>query len=288
MRSTIKRVFQMKPAARTGIQSRMSSLPVHELALDHPHIEPFTEGRYRVRFAETDADLEAALRLRFEVFNLELNEGLDRARTTGLDEDPFDRVCDHLIVEDRDSGDVIGTYRMQTATMARHGRGFYSAGEFNLAAIDCIIDGAVELGRACIARQHRNRRVLYLLWKGLASYVAAYRKRYLFGCCSISSQDPAVAAGALHHLQRRDAMHGTFKTPVLTRYFTSLPLTDRPCPKLPALFETYLRHGAKVCGGPATDRQFKTIDFLILLDIRDMEERAWKLFFGERPRIFAH
>lgn len=49
--------------------------------------------------------------------------------------------------------------------------------------------------------------------------------------------------------------------------------------KLPRLFRTYLRSGAKVCSSPAIDRQFKTIDFLALFDIAEMDERTAKLFF---------
>jgi putative hemolysin len=239
-------------------------------------IAPFTDGRYIVRFAESEADLDAVLRLRFEVFNLELGEGLANAYETGLDEDPFDAVCHHLIVE-TDDAEIVGTYRLQTAEMAR--RGFYSAAEFDLQPLASIIGGAVELGRACIRRDHRNRRVLYLLWKGLANYLVAHGKRYLFGCCSLTSQDPAEGVRALEFIRRNGYLHRTVRTAVKPGFVP--PPAEAGCAdSLPPLFRTYLRHGALVCGGPAMDRQFGTIDFLVLLDIRDMDERSRKLFFA--------
>ena len=237
----------------------------------------FIDGRYTVRFAETAADVEAALRLRFEVFNLELHEGLAGSYEKGLDEDAFDAVCHHLIVECE--GGVVGTSRLQTAEMARRGSGFYSAEEFDLAALDPLIGEAVELGRACIHREHRNRRVLYLLWKGLANYLVANRKRYLFGCCSLTSQNASDGVKALEFLRRNGHQHRTIRTPVQPGFVT--PPAEAACDdSLPALFQTYLRHGAKVCGGPAIDRRFGTIDFFVLLDIHDMDDRSWRLFFS--------
>jgi len=148
------------------------------------------DGRYSVRFARTREELDAVLKLRFEVFNLELGEGLESSFLTSRDLDEFDDVCHHLIVEDADSGGIVGTYRTQTGEMARDARGFYSDAEFDLSLFPAgVLEDSVELGRACVARDHRNVQVLFLLWKGLAAYAAHNRKRYLFGCCSLTSQD---------------------------------------------------------------------------------------------------
>jgi len=256
--------------------------PVHP---ERVRIAPFIDGRYRVRFAEDLEDLDAALRLRFEVFNLELKEGLDAAYLTGRDVDGFDRACHHLIVEDLRTCRVIGTYRVQTAEMASQHRGFYAADEFDLSALSPVMPKAVELGRACIAREHRNRRVLYLLWKGLADYLVANRKRYLFGCCSLTSQDPAEGTRVMDYLRTNGHTHDEYALRVMPEYaFARTEGTDEHV-HIPALFQTYLRYGAKVCGGPAMDRQFKTIDYLVLLDVNAFDDRSWSMFFGDRPRM---
>jgi putative hemolysin len=127
-------------------------------------------GRYAVRFARTPEELDAVLRLRFGVFNLELAEGLDSSFLTGRDEDEFDATSHHLLVCERESGRAVGTYRLRTAELDIESRGFYSAVEFNLACLPPqVAEESVEIGRACVAREDRNTQVLFLLWQGLAA-----------------------------------------------------------------------------------------------------------------------
>ena len=158
-------------------------------------------GSYALRFARTVADLDEILRLRFRVFNLELNEGLDTAYATGRDEDEFDALFHHLMIVHRPSGQVVGTYRMQTSAMAASARGFYSAGEFDFSGFPApLLEATVEIGRACVAREHRTGRVLHLLWRGLADYLVWNRCHALFGCCSLTSQDPDLGVPCLSSL----------------------------------------------------------------------------------------
>ncbi|HYN61995.1 MAG TPA: GNAT family N-acetyltransferase, partial [Rubrivivax sp.] len=125
---------------------------------------------YKARLARSLADLQAAQALRFAVFNMELDEGLVQSYDTGLDADPFDAVCDHLIVEDEALGSVIGTYRLQTGRRASQALGYYSEREFDFAPFEAVRGQIVELGRACIHRDHRSFAVLNLLWKGIGGY----------------------------------------------------------------------------------------------------------------------
>src|SRR5579862_854456 len=148
-------------------------------------------GRYRLRLAETREDREAACRLRFKVFNIELGEGLDSSYTTGLDTDRFDSVCEHLLVEDKLTRQVVGTYRMQSGGTAARNLGYYSEQEFNLAPYEPLRPGILELGRASIDREHRTPEVLMLLWRGIAQYATDIGLRYLLGCSSLNSNDPA-------------------------------------------------------------------------------------------------
>lgn len=235
-------------------------------------------GSYQVRFARSACDLERILELRYQVFNLELGEGLDASHETGRDEDDLDVRMHHLMITHRD-GTVVGTYRMQTVEMAlRHG-GFYSAGEFALDTLPSeLAAGLVEIGRACVAKPHRNGRVLSLLWRGLAAYLMRNGKHSLFGCCSLTSQDEALGLATHAHLFERGAVHPTVRV---------LPLPDCRCwggttstpIQVPALFESYLQLGAKVLGPPAIDRQFKTIDWLVYLDTRSIDPATYQHFF---------
>ena len=243
-------------------------------------------GRYRLRFARTAEDLDRVFALRFEVFNLELGEGLEESYATRRDRDAFDAQCDHLMVIDTATGWTIGTYRLQTCEAASAGNGFYSATEFDLGGLpDGVLRDSIELGRACIAKEHRSSRVLFLLWTGLASYVLWNGKRYFFGCCSLTSQDPAEGARALAWLERAGKLHPELVVQPTPAYACPYdgPVEVPDGYALPKLFGTYMRYGAKVCGPPAIDRFFGTIDFLALLDSKSLAPGTFEQFVP-RPR----
>ncbi|MCS6873840.1 MAG: GNAT family N-acetyltransferase [Pyrinomonadaceae bacterium] len=241
------------------------------------------EGRYIVKFASTADEIDAALRLRFEVFNLELNEGLESSFLTGRDQDEFDSNCHHLIVIEKESGKVVGTYRLQTLELAKSVYNFYSAGEFEIEKIPIgILKQSVEIGRACIAREHRNNRVLFLLWKGLALYLSLKKKRYFFGCCSIPTLDVIEGLKAFERLKKEKRFHPTLRIQPRSEYVCkSEVVPDDSQVQLPKLFNTYLRIGAKVCSEPAIDRQFKTIDFFVIFDAETIEKRYYDMFFKD-------
>ena len=244
------------------------------------------DGRYVARFAHTKEELFAALKLRFEVFNLELGEGLQASFLTGRDIDEFDEQCHHLIVVDTENQDrVVGTYRMQTSEMARAGRGFYSNVEFELSTLPPeVLSDSIELGRACVAQDHRNTAVLFLLWRGLAAYLMHNRKRYLFGCCSLTSQDPLDGLRVMHLLERNGQIDPSFKVTTQPGFecLAQNDISVDQAVRLPKLFQIYMRYGARVCSRPALDRQFKTIDFLVLFDVQKIDEQSRKLFFADQ------
>lgn len=223
-------------------------------------------GLYRARLAQTAADITAAQALRFDVFNLELDEGLVHAYDDGLDADPFDAVCAHLIVEEKLSGVVVGTYRMQTGMQARANLGYYSEREFDFSLFEAARHQMLELGRACIHRQHRNFAVLNLLWKGIAAHARDHGARYLVGCSSLTSQDEAVGAASFAKLQPHLAPP-PWQTMPHPGFACELHLQQQPAVRIPRLLSAYLSLGAAICGPPAIDREFRTIDFLTWIDI---------------------
>jgi putative hemolysin len=221
---------------------------------------------YRARMARTSADLRATQALRFEVFNLELDEGLVQSYDTGLDADPFDNVCDHLIVEDTTDGSLVGTYRLQTGMRARQALGYYSEREFDFTPFEPMRAQILELGRACIHLNHRNFAVLNLLWRGIGRYARDHGARYLIGCSSITSQDTAVGAAAWRRLSAH-AVPELWRTQPLPSFACPLLPVAPQAPRIPRLLSAYLAFGAGICGPPAIDREFRTIDFLTWLDV---------------------
>jgi len=235
---------------------------------------------YTTRVARTEAEIRAAQTLRFEVFNLELNEGLAESHATGLDADPFDAVCDHLLVEHIPSGSIVGTYRLQTGTNAGKNLGYYSAQEFDFSPFEPMRHEIVELGRACVHKQHRNLVVLGLLWKGIADYAKARGARYLIGCSSLTSQNPAEGASAYSELCRKNLADTAWRTQPLSVYECPLDAVTEEKVQIPKLLRAYLTVGAKICGPPALDHHFKTIDFLTLLDIESLSPMARARFLS--------
>ncbi len=271
------------------MQIKFGNLLTHKETSPDYNLAPYnivniSDKKYIVKLAENLIEVDEALKLRFEVFNLEMKEGLDTSYKTLRDEDEFDRQCHHLLVIERTANKIVGTYRLQTLEAAKKGLGFYSAGEFNLNNLGRkILRRSVEVGRACIDKANRNSRVLFLLWKGIAQYIFYMQKRYLFGCCSINSQDPITGKIFMNYLRHHNYVHNKISTlPVqgVECYRDDLhaPYIDKV--DMPSLMDMYLRYGAKVCGPPAIDRAFKTIDFFVLLDINELDTETLNMFIS--------
>src|SRR5258705_8455128 len=226
-------------------------------------------GDLVARLALTEEERMAAYRLRFMVFNLEMNEGLESAYADGYDKDHFDDVCDHIIVEDKTTGAVVGTYRMQMGEVAGQYFGYYSEQEFCFGPYESMRSQIVELGRACIHREYRSSDVLHLLWRGIARYALVNGGRYMMGCCSLTSQDSEMGHAVYETL--RDCMVGRGLRRVGTAGFVLPPATmTMPGVRAPKLLRAYLTIGTKICSEPAIDRELKTIDVLTLLDLQTL------------------
>ena len=251
--------------------------PKSDGAGDRILAQPGNVDAYEVRLAAGEADLRAAQRLRYEVFNLELHEGLASAHATGLDMDEFDPVCDHLIVTELATGLLVGTYRLQTGASAARHLGYYSEREFDLAPFEPVRDEMIELGRACVHKAHRNMAVLSQLWRSIASYAQERSCNRFIGCSSLTSQDPAVGAAVYRDFEKHHLAEPRFLT--LPRPDVACPLgvVAKTAPKPPKLLAAYLSLGAKICGPPAIDREFGTIDFLTLMDLRSASVRTREL-----------
>jgi len=263
------------------VQAGGKAAPPSVFAPGSPHLS-IELGRYQIRLAESLAEREAACRLRFKVFNIELGEGLESSYQTGLDQDHFDLFCDHLIVEDRSRREVVGTYRMQSGRNAAEKLGYYSEQEFDFSPYETLRGEVLELGRASIDREHRTSEVLTLLWRGITRYARFYRLRYLIGCSSLNSRDPREGWSMYRQLDPF-LVPGPMRTRPTSGY--ELPAETLPAAgnqvKVPKLLKTYIAVGARICGAPAWDREFGTIDFLTLLDLAHLSPAARHRFLPD-------
>ena len=238
-------------------------------------------NQYTIKFASTEAEVEAAMKLRYKVFNEELSREFDF--DAGIDKDQYDDQCHHLIVVDNKSEEIIGTYRMQSFEQASQGNGFTSAVRFKLNNLpEEVLKNAVEVGRACISKEHRSGRVLFLLWKGFAGYLEHFRKRYLFGYAALDTNNMRVAQNTLDYLKKEGHIHPNFYIEPKEGYIPEKNQfkEDTEDYEIPPLFKNYLDVGSKVIAGPSYDKKLDLIHFMILLDIEEISDRTRKMFFG--------
>jgi L-ornithine Nalpha-acyltransferase len=232
---------------------------------------------FEVKIATEPSEIEQAQRLRFQVFNLELNKGLKASYERGTDVDEFDPYCDHLIVREINSADVVGTYRLLLGSQARRHIGFYSEKEFDLTRIKELDGELLELGRSCARKDFRDRALIALMWEAIAEQVRKHDVRYLFGCASLYTTDVDEVNAIYALLKEKYYASQAFRVkPVKECAFQGIrdvAIADEQAlfQKLPSLIKGYLRIGALVCGPPALDEEFGTADFFMLLDFSTLK-----------------
>ncbi|MGY1750169.1 GNAT family N-acetyltransferase [Modestobacter sp. SYSU DS0511] len=230
-----------------------------------------TTTTYTTTLATDAADLVAVQRLRHEVFAVEGGAQLGPAgAATGRDVDEWDELCDHLLVRDERTGEVVGTYRLLPPESAAAAGRSYSAGEFDLDRHAALRPGLVEAGRSCVHPAHRSGAVITRLWAGVARYVLDRGATHLAGCASVSLSDGGATAAGVWDLVR-----GRHLAPASLRVVPHLPFDVESPPRparlvVPPLLRAYLKLGARVCGRPAWDPAFGTADFYVLLGLADV------------------
>lgn len=235
-------------------------------------------GAIEVRLASSQAEIERAMRLRWQVFADEMGASLQSP--AGLDRDLFDPFCEHLVAIDRDSGDVVGTYRLLMPGAAKRVGCLYTDGEFWLTRLDGLRPRMVELGRSCVRADHRSGGVMMLLWSGLGALLANAELRYLIGCVSVPMEDGGAYAAALYRsLSSAHLADETRRVWPRKRLAIECFEPGRAAAP-PALFKGYLRAGACLLGEPHVDAQFNCADFPMMLDLDDLKARYQRRFIS--------
>jgi putative hemolysin len=236
-----------------------------------------------VSWASHQDEVRAAQRLRFDVFAGEMGARLNTP-LPGHDVDLFDNYCEHLIVRDQVTQQVIGTYRVLTPVQAKRVGSTYSDTEFDLTRLRSLRDRMVELGRSCVHKDYRHGGVIMALWSALAEFMVRNQLDTMIGCASVPMLHNGIVSGdAAASIWRQ--VQATHLAPIEYHVRPRLPL---PIEQLdssldvepPALIKGYLRLGAKVLGAPAWDPDFNSADLPMLMRIADLPSRYRKHFLG--------
>ena len=243
-------------------------------------------GTLEVRLARSGDEVKQAQRLRYRVFYEEMSAVANvRAMFSGRDRDHFDRICDHLLVLDHSTigaPEIVGTYRLLRQEVAEKRKGFYSAGEFDLAPLLARHPGRVflELGRSCVLKPYRTKRTVELLWHGIWSYVRQHNIDVMIGCASLEGTDTRRLAPQLGLLRRAAPTPEAWRVRALPG--RGVPIDQLGDPgvsemtvlrELPPLIKGYLRLGAYICEDAVIDWQFGTTDVFIVLPVERINTR---------------
>ena len=251
--------------------------PGNEDILDH-------SGSLEVRLAATPAEVEAAQRMRYEIFYREMSaKPTAEMAAQGRDFDDFDPICKHLLVIDRDNGRVVATYRLISEEVAaRSPKGFYTAGEYDIRGMLNAFKGKrlLELGRSCVLKEFRTGPTMQLLWRGLLVYLMRNEIDLMFGCASLPGIDPKEHALQLSFLHHFHSMPEGGRVRALPERYVSMNMIpkDQIDPiealrSLPPLVKGYIRSGAKIGDGAVVDHQFGTTDVFIYVPFASIDPR---------------
>lgn len=244
---------------------------------------PLKFNNLEVRLASTDAEIDAAQSLRYQIFYEEMGaKPTPRGRALRRDIDPYDTDCDHLLVIDLERSEqgspcVVGTYRLLRRSVADSSAGFYSEDEFDLGALHQYPGEIMELGRSCIDSAYRRRGAMQLLWRGIADYIFAHDVQVMFGCGSIHGTDIQQAQHVLSFLHHNHRAPSHLRPHALNARCVTMDIiakddinAERVQSELPPLLKGYLRLGGYIGDGAVIDHQFNTIDVCVVVETENV------------------
>ena len=243
---------------------------------------------FSVKLAETPAEIEAAQRLRYQVFVEELGGGGQLVDMEArLERDQFDPFCDHLLLMDQTHARVAGVYRVMRQDQAEAAGAFYSASEYDLDLLLSSGRSLLELGRSCLHRDYRGSTAMFHLWSALAEYIARHQIEILFGVASFHGTDVKALAEPLAFLHHRHLAPQEIRVRARADSFQRMDLVEeakldrrQSMRGVPSLIKSYLRLGGVVGEGAYVDHAFNTTDVCLILDTAKMNMRQARIYQG--------
>lgn len=263
--------------------------PSNMLGYDYSDITPIRMGALEIKLSEDPELIMAAQQLRYEVFYEEGDAiASPAAELMRIDRDLFDTVADHLLVIDHEAEDgpqVVGTYRLLRKSAAAKLGGFYTSHEYDIGALERTGKNLLELGRSCVHKNYRTKKVMDLLWRGLASYVRHYDIDFMFGCASFPGVEIDKYRETFSYLYHHHMSRMEIRPKALPNQFVPLNWMKaedinpkRAIMAAPPLIKGYLRVGAVVGDGAVVDSQFSTVDVCIIVETQAMSDRYYNHF----------
>ncbi len=239
-------------------------------------------GRYKARRAETQADVTACQQLRYLSF-VE-TRGIEGA-PDALDTDEFDTHCEHMMVEDQKTGQLVCCFRMLPMDTGAEIDRSYSAKYYDLKQLHEFPGKLVEMGRFCIHPAYNDPAILRVAWTAMTRFVDEEGIDLLFGCSSFEGIEAENYADAFALLKEKHIAPSRWmpriKAPNVFRFANIFKLR-RPNMKLalrkmPPLLRTYLVMGGWVSDHAVIDNDLKTLHVFTGVEISRVPKTRAKL-----------
>ena len=262
-------------------------MTVHDKGLERP--VDVVAGNLVIRLAETEEEVIAAQKLRYQVFYEDMKaKPTAEMKSLARDFDSFDAHCDHLLVLDLgpvgSQPQAVGTYRLMRRSAARLQGRFYTSNEYDISSILAYPGEILELGRSCVASAYRNGVTMALLWRGIAAYTRHHSIEVMFGCASLPGTDPRAVGPQLAYLHRHHLAPETLRPRALPERVIEIDLDldeddlRRGRLALPPLIKGYLWLGGFVGEGAVVDYKFGTTDICVVVRTDAVAKRYLKRY----------
>lgn len=256
---------------------KVMQLPEHTNGTPRP-----AQARYAVILTDDPAMIARAQALRAAVF---------RGPRAPPDRDAFDTACQHVLVEEVETGLIVACARALPLAQGRAAaQDSYSAQFYGLESLARLPGAMLEIGRFCAAPGHRDPAVLRLIWAGLTAVADRAGAGVLFGCASFPGADPARHGAALGVLAGRHLLppelaptRRAVETLDLAQAAEPLPPRDALL-AVPTLLRGYLALGARVSDHAVIDRDMNTLHVLTLLQVAAIAPARLRLLRAEAAR----
>ncbi|WP_417623501.1 GNAT family N-acetyltransferase [Paremcibacter congregatus] len=276
----------------------MAREKINMSGLDKPGAIFVKAGDIEIRLANSEAELLAAQKLRYQVFYKEMHaKPTGEMEKLGRDYDDFDLVCDHLLAFDTSkTGDdaVIATYRLLREEKIDGIQNFYSSQEFDLSNMDkkpfrdrMAGRQGLELGRSCVREAYRSNNIIQLMWKAIIVYITHHKVGCLFGCASLAGVIQGDLELPLSYLYHKYKTPDDINIPALPERFQKMDYypadyegLSKAKRQLAPLVRGYAALGCYIGDGAVIDEQFNTTDVFILLFTDRLRERNPQMFDG--------
>lgn len=229
------------------------------------------KGQYVARLAETAEDLRQAQELRFKCFFPDkFNIGVQ-----GLDQDAYDSLCQHVLIEHCESAKVVCCFRLMHLENGRNIDQSYSAQYYELGKLRNLDSPVIEMGRFCIDPEHHDPDILRIAWAATTLYVDQAGASLLFGCSSFKGMRTEKYSDAFALLKERYLAPKNWMPKVksqkvfrFAQHLRKKPDMKQAMKVMPPLLKSYLLMGGWVSNHAVVDPKMNTLHVFTGLEVK--------------------